>query len=51
MRVVIVIGDLALGIQTIHGPFEDKQHAIQWASINVGQQSYIIEPLNEPGRV
>jgi hypothetical protein len=43
---VIVVGTM-FGPKTIHGPFEDAEHANQWASINVGKQPYEIIPLNK----
>lgn len=48
---VIVVGDLGFGIQTIHGPFEDRELANQWASVNVGNQSYTIEVLTNTGYI
>lgn len=44
-RHVVVVGDLNSGIQTVHGPFEDEEHASQWASSFVGYQPHIILPL------
>lgn len=42
---VVIVGNLVDGILSTHGPFEDKDHANQWASINVGKQEYYILPI------
>ncbi len=46
MQYVIIVGNFVSGIQTIHGPFEDKEHANQWAAVNIGKQSYVIHPIS-----
>ncbi len=45
MKYVIIVGDLSSGIQTVHGPFEDRESANQWASVNVGNQPHVIVPI------
>lgn len=42
---VVIFGNLQTGIQTVHGPFDDEEHAYQWASIHAGNQPYIVVPL------
>lgn len=43
--VVIVIGSLNTGIQTIHGPFLNCEQADDWASQFIGHALYTIVPL------
>jgi len=44
-KCVVLIGDFFTGIQTIHGPFEDSEHAQQWACLNAGIQLWTIIKL------
>lgn len=47
---IIIIGDLCTGIQTVHGPFEDHEHANQWANMNIADQfTWIIITVYPPG--
>lgn len=45
---VVIIGNLYLGVQTVHGPFESKNHANQWANLNLTtslSHQHIIVPV------
>ncbi len=46
IQYIVIFGSLSQGITTIHGPFEDKDHANQWVSMWAGNQPYTIQPLN-----
>lgn len=39
---VVIVGNLLYGIQTVHGPFEDRRYADQWASVHCKNQHYYI---------
>lgn len=41
---IVIVGTL-FGNKTLHGPFDDTEHANQWASVNVGNQHFEIVPL------
>jgi hypothetical protein len=41
---ILIVGTIC-GPKTFHGPFEDVEHANQWAASNVGQQYWEIAPL------
>lgn len=48
---VIIIGNLASGVQTIHGPFEDCEHAHDWISrFAKPSQPCVILPLLDPNK-
>lgn len=44
-KFVVIVGSLDSGIQSVHGPFEDREHANQWASQHVGLQPHTIMRL------
>lgn len=43
-KVIIIVGTI-MGNKTFHGPFDDEEHADQWASLHIKNQSYEIVPL------
>ncbi len=43
---IVIVGNLALGIQTAHGSFENKDLAAQWANEHVGDQEYLLMPVS-----
>lgn len=48
MQYVVIIGNLITGIQTVHGPFKDQDHAYHWIWENVDEGSKnlcVIQPL------
>jgi len=45
---IVIVGKLAYGISTVHGPFEHEGLADQWASTNVGKQEHYILPMTRP---
>lgn len=46
-QAIVIFGSLVSGIQTVHGPFEDKEHANQWASVHAGNQNHTIMEMEK----
>lgn len=47
MKFVVVFGNLQYGIQTIHGPFNNKEDAAHWAVRHESNQPYAIIILKD----
>ena len=45
MKYVVIFGTLANGVQSVHGSFQDFEHANQWAKINGHDQPFTITLL------
>jgi len=44
-KYVVIFGSLENGIQSIHGPFDNSEHAHQWASVHAKSQPYFVFPF------
>lgn len=48
--IVVIVGNLSTGVQTVHGPFPDHVFANEWALKHTRDQYYLIRELQPSSR-
>jgi hypothetical protein len=46
-QVVVIFGCLGTGIKTVHGPFDNRTIAHEWANKNGGGQQYVLKEIEK----